>query len=71
LSSTRATLCLVESPLLEKESKLASIESLNVNLHARIAKLQDREQTTEAYLQDLGQLGGYVSGEERQSEIIT
>ncbi|OLL25546.1 Kinesin-like protein kif7 [Neolecta irregularis DAH-3] len=72
LSSTRATLCSTESILLEKESKLASIESLNANLHARIAKLQDREQTTEAYLQDLeGRLGGHVNGEERQSEIIS
>ncbi|KAM3069850.1 hypothetical protein ACMFMG_010559 [Clarireedia jacksonii] len=71
LHNTRSTLSNTETILLEKESKCALVETLNQQLQARLAKLADREATTEDYLHDLEKrLDGHTSGEEKSSTII-
>lgn len=72
LSSTRGTLHSTETSLLEKESKMAYVETINTQLQARLQKLMDREANTENYLHDLEtKLDGHTSGEEKNSTIIT
>lgn len=72
LSSTRSTLHSTETNLLEKESKMAYIETINTQLQTRLQKLMDREANTENYLHDLEtKLDGHTSGEEKNSTIIT
>lgn len=72
LSSTRSTLHSTETTLLEKESKMAYVETINTQLQARLQKLMDREANTENYLHDLeSKLDGHTSGEEKNSTIIT
>ncbi|RPA93414.1 kinesin-domain-containing protein [Choiromyces venosus 120613-1] len=71
LSSTRGLLSANESCLLEKETKLAYIETVNQQLQARVQKLMDRESSTENYLHDLEtKLDGHTSGEEKNAAII-
>lgn len=71
LSSTRTTLHSTETNLLEKESKMAYVETINTQLQARLQKLMDREANTENYLHDLEtKLDGHTSGEEKNSTII-
>ncbi|CUS14370.1 unnamed protein product [Tuber aestivum] len=71
LSSTRGLLSANESCLLEKETKLAYIETVNQQLHARVQKLMDRESSTENYLHDLEtKLDSHTSGEEKNAAII-
>ncbi|CAZ85822.1 unnamed protein product [Tuber melanosporum] len=68
LSSTRGLLSANECCLLEKETKLAYIETVNQQLHARVQKLMDRESSTENYLHDLEtKLDSHTSGEESSS----
>ena len=72
LSNTRSSLSTTESSLLERESKCASVETVNQQLQARIQKLLDRESSTEQYLHDLeARLDGRASGDERNSEVMT
>lgn len=72
LSGTRGTLHNTESALLEKESKLAYVETINTQLQTRLQKLMDREANTENYLHDLeAKLDGHTSGEEKNATIIT
>lgn len=72
LSSTRGTLHTTETNLLEKESKVAYVETLNTQLQGRLQKLIDREASTETYLHDLeAKLNGHTSGEEKNATIIT
>jgi chromosome segregation ATPase len=60
-----------ESSLLEKESKLAYVETLNAQLQARLQKMMDRESSTESYLQDLeSKLNSHTSGDEKNATII-
>lgn len=71
LSSTRSTLSNCEALLLEKETKVAYIETVNTQLQARLQKLMDRESSTEHYLHDLeAKLDGHTSGEEKNSAIV-
>jgi DNA repair exonuclease SbcCD ATPase subunit len=72
LSGTRGTLHNTETALLEKESKLAYVETINTQLQTRLQKLMDREANTESYLHDLeAKLDGHTSGEEKNATIIT
>lgn len=72
LSGTRGTLHNTETTLLEKESKLAYVETINTQLQTRLQKLMDREANTENYLHDLeAKLDGHTSGEEKNATIIT
>lgn len=72
LSGTRGTLHNTETALLEKESKLAYVETINTQLQTRLQKLMDREANTENYLHDLeAKLDGHTSGEEKNATIIT
>ncbi len=71
LSSTRTTLSNVETTLLEKESQCAFTETINTQLQTRLAKLMEREASTENYLHDLeAKLDGHTSGEEKNATII-
>ncbi|KAH0551269.1 hypothetical protein GP486_007445 [Trichoglossum hirsutum] len=71
LSSTRSSLSTSESVLLEKETKLAYVETVNQQLQARLQKMMDRESSTENYLHDLeAKLMGHTSGEEKNSAIV-
>lgn len=72
LSVTRGSLHNTETSLLEKESKLAYVETINTQLQTRLQKLMDREANTENYLHDLeAKLDGHTSGEEKNATIIT
>lgn len=72
LSVTRGSLHNTETALLEKESKLAYVETINTQLQTRLQKLMDREANTENYLHDLeAKLDGHTSGEEKNATIIT
>lgn len=71
LSSTRGTLSTTEASLLEKETKVAYVDTINTQLQSRLQKLADREASTENYLHDLeAKLDGHTSGEEKNATII-
>ena len=71
MTSTRSSLSNSESTLLEKESRLAYIETVNQQLQTRLQKMMDRESSTETYLHDLEvKLHGHTSGEEKNAAII-
>ncbi|KAK7535510.1 kinesin family protein-like protein [Phyllosticta citricarpa] len=71
LSTTRTHLSTSESSLLEKETKIAYMESVNQQLQSRIQKFVDREANNESYLHDLeAKVDGITSGEEKQTAII-
>ncbi|KAN0068523.1 P-loop containing nucleoside triphosphate hydrolase protein [Elaphomyces granulatus] len=62
LSKTRASLANTESSLLERETKCAFVERVNVQLHSRVQKMMEREVNTENYLHDLeAKLDGHMS----------
>jgi chromosome segregation ATPase len=70
LSKTRASLANTESSLLERETKCAFVERVNVQLQARVQKMMEREANTENYLHDLeAKLDGHTSGEEKNAAI--
>jgi kinesin family protein 4/21/27 len=70
LSKTRASLANTESSLLERETKCACVERVNVQLQARVHKMMEREANTENYLHDLeAKLDGRTSGEEKNAAI--
>ncbi|BFZ65415.1 hypothetical protein YB2330_006581 [Saitoella coloradoensis] len=71
LSTTRIDLSTTESHLLDRDQKLAYSESLNLTLQQRLAKLLERENATEAYLQDLEErLEGEVSAGDETSALV-
>lgn len=71
LTSTRGILSNTETNLLEKETKIAYVETLNTQLQARLQKVMDREANTESYLHDLEtKLDGHTSGEEKNATIV-
>ena len=71
LSKTRASLANTESSLLERETKCAFVERVNVQLQARVQKMMEREANTENYLHDLeAKLDGHTSGEEKNAAIV-
>ncbi|KAK8216481.1 chromosome-associated kinesin KIF4 [Phyllosticta capitalensis] len=71
LSTTRTHLSTSESSLLEKETKIAYMESVNSQLQTRIQKFVDREANNESYLRDLeSKVDGITTGEEKQTAII-
>ena len=72
LQNTRSSLSTTESFLLEKENKLAYIETVNQQLQTRLQKMMDRESATETYLHDLeAKLMGHTSGEEKNAAVIS
>ncbi|KAL4943631.1 hypothetical protein BDV06DRAFT_133135 [Aspergillus oleicola] len=72
LSNTRTSLSTTESTLLERETKCAYVETVNSQLQARIQKLLDRENSTEAYLHELeSKIDGQSTGEEQQAAIVS
>lgn len=71
MTSTRSSLSNSESTLLEKESRLAYVETVNQQLQTRLQKMMDRESSTETYLHDLEvKLHGHTSGEEKNAAIV-
>ena len=72
LSNTRSSLSTTESSLLERETKCAYVETLNLQLQTRVQKLVDREVSTERYLHDLeAKLDGRTTGDERNTAVVT
>ena len=72
LSNTRSSLSTTESSLLERETKCAYVETLNLQLQTRVQKLVDREASTERYLHDLeAKLDGRTTGDERNTAVVT
>ncbi|KAH9845018.1 Kinesin family [Teratosphaeria destructans] len=71
LTQTKMSLSNQESTLLEKETRIAYMETIQAQLQARIQKAVDREQSNESYLRDLeNQMEGTSSGEERSAALI-
>ncbi|KAF2723883.1 kinesin-domain-containing protein [Polychaeton citri CBS 116435] len=71
LSKTRATLSGAENTLLERETRISYMETIQQQLQTRIQKAMDREQNNEAYLRDLEtRMEGTTSGEERNLALI-
>lgn len=71
LSTTRGTLASTESSLLEKQTRIAYMETIQQQLQARIQKATDREQNNESYLRDLeAKMEGSTSGEEQSAAVI-
>ena len=72
LSKTRGSLSNTESVLMEKETRIAYMETIQQQLHSRIQKATDREQNSESYLQHLEErLQGTATGEERNATLVT
>ena len=72
LSTTRSSLSASESSLLEKETRCAYVDTMNQQLQARMQKIIERETNNERYIHDMeSKLDGVVSGEERDSVMIT
>ena len=71
LSNTRSSLSNTESSLLERETKCAYVETLNMQLQTRVRKLVDREASTEQYLHDLeAKLDGRTTGDEKNTAVV-
>ncbi|KAF2131621.1 kinesin [Dothidotthia symphoricarpi CBS 119687] len=72
LSNTRASLSAHESDLLEKETRIAFLESHNQQLQARIQKAIDRDATNEEYVKSLeSQVDNSTSGIEKNDTTIS
>lgn len=71
LSTTRGTLASTESSLLEKQTRIAYMETIQQQLQARLQKATDREQNSESYLRDLeAKMEGSATGEEHSAAVI-
>lgn len=71
LSTTRGTLASTESSLLEKQTRIAYMETIQQQLQARLQKATDREQNSESYLRDLeAKMEGSATGEEHSATVI-
>jgi chromosome segregation ATPase len=72
LSNTRGTLSAHESDLLEKESRIAILESHNHQLQARIQKAMDRDASNEEYVKSLEhQIDNSANGIEKNDSTIS
>ncbi len=72
LTNTRGSLATNESDLLEKETRIAILESHNHQLQARIQKAVDREANNEEYVKSLErQLDSSTNGFERNDTTIS
>lgn len=72
LSNTRTTLSANESDLLEKETRIAILESQNHQLQARIQKAVDRDASNEEYVKSLEhQIDSSASGIEKNDNTIS
>jgi len=72
LSNTRSTLSTHESDLLEKETRIAILESQNHHLQARIQKAMERDANNEEYVQSLErQIDNSANGIERNDTVIS
>jgi chromosome segregation ATPase len=72
LSNTRSTLSCHESDLLEKETRIAILESHNHQLQARIQKAIDRDASNEEYVKSLEhQIDSSANGIEKNDNTIS
>jgi hypothetical protein len=72
LSNTRTTLSAHESDLLEKETRIAILESQNHQLQARIQKAMDRDVSNEEYVKSLEhQIDNSANGIEKNDNTIS
>lgn len=72
LSNTRTSLSAHESDLLEKEARIAILESHNQQLQTRIQKAIDRDATNEEYVKSLeSQIDNSASGIEKTDTTIS
>ncbi|KAH7080324.1 hypothetical protein BKA63DRAFT_531276 [Paraphoma chrysanthemicola] len=72
LSNTRTTLSSHESDLLEKETRIAILESQNHQFQARIQKAMDRDASNEEYVKSLEhQIDSSANGIEKNDSTIS
>jgi chromosome segregation ATPase len=72
LSNTRTTLSAHESDLLEKETRIAILESQNHQLQSRIQKAVDRDASNEEYVKSLEhQIDSSANGIEKNDSTIS
>ncbi|KAM0717254.1 hypothetical protein Q7P37_007106 [Cladosporium fusiforme] len=72
LATTRGTLTSTESLLLEKQTRLSYMETIQQQLQSRVQKATDRENNNESYLRDLeAKMEGSASGEEQSAMVIS
>jgi kinesin family protein 4/21/27 len=72
LSNTRSSLSAQESDLLEKETRIAILESQNHQMSTRIQKAVEREANNEEYVQSLErQIDSSTNGIERNDTLIS
>lgn len=72
LATTRGSLASTESALLEKQTRLSYMETIQQQLQARVQKATDRENNNESYLRDLeAKMEGSASGEEQSAVVIS
>ncbi|QIW99110.1 hypothetical protein AMS68_004628 [Peltaster fructicola] len=71
LTKARTNLATSENELLDKQSKIAYMETIQQQLHSRVQKSMDRESNNESYLRDLeSRLDGSATGEEQSATVI-
>lgn len=72
LSNTRSSMSIQESDLLEKETRIAILESQNHHLQARIQKAMERDASNEEYVQSLErQIDTSANGIEKNDTVIS
>jgi chromosome segregation ATPase len=72
LSNTRSSLSTYESDLLERETRIAILESQNHHLNSRIQKALERDASNEDYLQSLErQIDSSTNGIEKNDTVIS
>jgi chromosome segregation ATPase len=72
LSNTRSSLSTYESDLLERETRIAILESQNNHLNTRIQKALERDASNEEYLQSLEhQIDNSTNGIEKNDTVIS
>lgn len=72
LSNTRMSLSSHESDLLERETRIAILESQNTHLQARIQKAVDRDASNEEYVKSLeSQIDSSATGAEKNDSTIS
>lgn len=70
LSNSRASMSTYESTLLEKETRLVYLDTINSQLQSRLQKAMDREANDENYLRDLEtRVAGATTEEERVNSM--
>lgn len=71
LSKTRSSLSNTESTLMEKDTRIAYMETIQTQLQSRLQKASEREQSNEAYLRELeSRMEGTSNGEERNIALV-